>query len=74
MGEYGAVYVALLDEGTNVWRPVLAHQVGPRLFRLSGPVPADKSWQFQPGELVRCEIRRLSGGPVLVVIQSTGTT
>lgn len=54
------VYVPLLDEGTDVWRPVLAERVAPGLFRLNGPIPEGELWQFQPGEVVRCENRRFS--------------
>jgi hypothetical protein len=69
MGERGEVYVALLDEGTAVWRPVAAEQVGPGLFRLLGPVPDDEVWEFPPGAVVRCEGRQLSGGAALVAVE-----
>ena len=72
MSECSTVYVALLNEGTEVWRPVAAEQVGPELFRLRGSVPASESWQFQPGEVVRCEARVLSGRQVLVAVKSSG--
>ena len=70
MGDGRTVYVYLLDEGTNVWRPVTSEQVGIGLFRLNGPVPEGESWQFRPGEIVSCEERTLSGGPVLVAVKS----
>jgi hypothetical protein len=69
MGERRVVHVALLGEGTAVWRPVAAEPVGPGLFRLLGPVPASEVWEFPPGEVVRCEGRALSGGVVLVAVQ-----
>jgi hypothetical protein len=72
MGERGIVYVALLEEGTDVWRPVVADVAGLGLFRLLGSVPEDESWQFQPGEVVRCAERVLSGGPVLVAVERAG--
>jgi hypothetical protein len=72
MGELRTVHVALRDEGTDVWRPVAAEPVGPGLFRLLGPVPQGESWQFEPGEVVRCEDRLLSGGLVLVAVESAG--
>ncbi len=71
MGEGSTIYVALLNEGTNVWRPVAADQVGIGLFRLLGPVPKTESWQFEPGEVVRCERRVLSDGLALVAVEST---
>ena len=68
MGECGTVYVALLDEGTEVWRPVAVEQVGPGLFCLLGPVPEGERWQFQPGQVVRCEGRAFAGGRALVAV------
>jgi hypothetical protein len=29
-----------------------------------------EGWQFRPGEIVSCEERTLSGGPVLVAVKS----
>jgi hypothetical protein len=73
MVEWRQVYVALLDEGTPVWRPVAAEPVGPRLFRLLGPMPDDERWKFSPGTIVRCENRSLSGGLCLVAVECGST-
>lgn len=58
------VYVRLLDEGTDVWRPVAAHHVEGDLFLLAAdqPVPEDETWEFSPGSMVLCRPRQLSGG------------
>jgi hypothetical protein len=58
------VYVALLNEGVNVWRPVQARPVGRSDFRLVGVEDdvSDESWQFPPGAIVKCEMRRFSEG------------
>jgi hypothetical protein len=69
MGECREVYVALLDEGTKVWRPVAADPVEPGLFRLLGPVPDNEVWQFSPGEVVLCESRTVCGSVVLVAVE-----
>jgi hypothetical protein len=53
------VYVALLDEGTDCWRPVQAEHMSGDVYRLCGPKHEDEVWEFQPGELVRCKPRRL---------------
>jgi hypothetical protein len=57
-----SVYVALLDEGVDVWRPVAAQHVHGDEYELCGTVPDEEVWQFQPGEVVRCETRRFSDG------------
>jgi hypothetical protein len=62
MVEYGTGYVVILDEGTDVWRPVRAEQIGPGPFRLLGSVPANERWQLQPGEVVHCESRPAEKG------------
>jgi hypothetical protein len=59
---YTTVYVALLDEGTAVWRPVAAEQIGPNRFRLVRSVPDDESTEFHSGEIVRCEERAFQDG------------
>jgi hypothetical protein len=56
------VYVALLDEGVEVWRPVDAEHVADDEYVLSGPVPEGEAWEFQPGDVVRCRARTFSNG------------
>jgi hypothetical protein len=60
------IFVALIDEGTDVWRPVQARPLGGDLYRIIG-VEADVSdevWQFSPGAIVRCEPKRFNDGQV----------
>jgi len=57
-----SVYVALLEEGTPVWRPVPADAVGGGLFILRGTVSDQETWQFPPGATVRCAERIMSDG------------
>jgi len=53
------VYVRLLNEGTDVWRPVEAARLSETTFRLSeDPAPDDEEWTFQPGDIVVAEHRR----------------
>lgn len=53
------IYMYLLDEGVDVWRPVQAEKFGPELYRVLGPVPEEEVWQFPPGSIVRVQIKRL---------------
>jgi hypothetical protein len=65
------IYVYLLDEGTDVWRPVDAEKVADDLYRLIGSPPDDtENWEFQTGSVVRVENRTLSDGPALVAVES----
>jgi hypothetical protein len=63
------IYVALLDEDVDVWRPVEARREG-GFYRIVGPVPETEKWAFDSGSLVRCEQRELSEGPVLVAVEA----
>jgi hypothetical protein len=42
------VYIALLDEGVDVWRPVNAEHVGGDLYRLTGEIPDGEVWALLP--------------------------
>ena len=63
------IYVELLDEGTKVWRPVEALQVGPTQYRIESMNrdPEDERWRFQQGDVVRCESFTFSEGEVGLV-------
>ncbi len=52
----------LLDEGTDVWRPVQAAPLGDGRFRILGPVPEGETWAFAPGAEVRAQERRFPDG------------
>ena len=58
------IYVALLDEATDVWRPVDAEHLGDDLYRIesANADPEDEHWEFQQGEVVRCRPTVLSDG------------
>lgn len=65
------IYVALLEENVDVWRPVQAEQLRDGIYRiLDQPYDRDiESWQFEPGDLVFCEFVSLSEGPALTAIR-----
>ena len=51
------IFVALLDENVDVWRPVSAECVSGDTYRILDQ-PYDREterWQFEPGEKVICE-------------------
>ena len=56
------IFVALLDEGAEVWRPVEARPLGGESYEILGPVPADERWQFTPGQRVLCREKAFSDG------------
>ena len=64
------VYVYLLDEGTDAWRPVDAIPVAGDIYKLVAKHhdPEDEHWEFATGDELRCEARRLSSGMHLVAV------
>lgn len=61
------IYVGLLDEGVDVWRPVRAERLRGNVYRIADQ-PYDReveSWQFEPGDHVLCELIESSEGPIL---------
>ena len=56
------IHVALLGEGTPVWRPAEARHIEDSVFELLGAIPNDEEWQFTPGQLVECKEQTFPGG------------
>jgi hypothetical protein len=52
------IYIPLLEEGTDTWRPTQAISLGKDLYKvLPTPDynPRSELWEFLPGSTVRCE-------------------
>jgi len=56
------IYIPLVDEGTEVWRPVQATHLAGDLYRVNGYMPANEEWAYAPGAIVRCERTTFKGG------------
>jgi hypothetical protein len=58
------IYVYLNGEGTDVWRPVKAVHLRENIYRIEpmNKNPEDETWQFATGDVVRCELKKLSKG------------
>ena len=55
------LYVRLLDEGTDVFRPVWAEPLGSGVYELIAPSdydPEDEEWEFLPGTHVSVSQRQ----------------
>ena len=65
------IYIFLPDEAVDVWRPVEATHLGGDRYRImSVNLDADtERWQFDSGDIVRCERRELSDGEELVACE-----
>ena len=63
------IYVRLLDEGTEVYRPVRATHLGSSIYLIDPQAPynvADETWEFPPGSRVAVTQKLLNGGTKLV--------
>jgi hypothetical protein len=63
--EHVVVYVRLLDEGVDVWRPVPAVDLGDGRYELAATEdydPTIETWEFVPGSVVAGKPDRPGGG------------
>lgn len=63
--------MALLNEGTEVWRPVAVKTLDDGTYQILGPMPDDEQWTFVPGSIVASRLRTFSDGkehPVAVAL------
>lgn len=76
MTKHERIYICLLDEGTDVWRPTDAEVLPDGTYRVL-PTPdydaEDEKWQFPPESRVVCERRKISEGTVLVAVRQAAT-
>lgn len=65
------IHIPLLDEGTDVWRPVQAKQLEYNLFLIPEDtvIPDGEKWQFKPGSVVYCVETDPSGEKILIAVE-----
>ncbi len=65
------IYIRLLNEGTDVWRPAKGECLSDSIYRvlkIDNYDPDIEEWEFLPGTVVRCEDQIRNGVKVLVAI------
>jgi hypothetical protein len=65
------IYVKLLNEGTEVYRPVLAKRISESVYLIPDTAAYDaddETWEYPPGSHVQVTRRLLSGELKLVAI------
>lgn len=58
------IYMPLLNEGVDVWRPVEATPMWWDTYRVEREMPDGEEWAFAPGHVVHCKLKTFSGGEV----------
>jgi hypothetical protein len=74
MADLTEIFVELLEEGVEVYRPVEAMSLGGDLYRIES-LQSDPSevWRFATGSVVRCRPTRFDGGYLgLLAIENAG--
>jgi hypothetical protein len=68
------IFVRLLDEGVEVWRPVQARNTGrDRYLILEQPYDRDvERWEFGPGDEVACALVPADGGEIFAAVKGSG--
>ncbi len=56
------IYVALVGEGTDTWRPCRATRVVDDQYCIEGPEPPEETWEFHPGDIVRVDAHAFADG------------
>jgi hypothetical protein len=62
------IYMPLIEEGTDCWRPVRAVHIGADLFEVIKKIPASEVWAFAPFSRVRCPDKIFADGNVGLAI------
>jgi hypothetical protein len=70
------IYVTLLDEGIDVWRPVEAQRLSPDTWLIVDQDydPSTERWEFEPGTAVRCRKEKRDGRQILVATEAARRT
>jgi hypothetical protein len=61
------LFMPLLNEGTEVWRPVAVEPLSNGTYKILGPIPEDEEWAFPPGSIVGSLLRTFNAGDELLV-------
>ena len=66
------IYIPLLNEGTEVLRPVVAYDMGNNIYKIIGteqglnPEDLDEEWLFPVGSYVTCKTEQRATGTILL--------
>jgi hypothetical protein len=63
------IYVHLTGESLNLMRSVMAEPLGRDYYRITDTMPDNETWQFTPGQVVRCKKQNLSTGKAMVAVE-----
>lgn len=56
------IYIPLLNDETQSWRPVEAERVGTNTYRVVAFKPEDEEWPVTTNDIVQCKLQKFSDG------------
>lgn len=68
-GKEAMIYVNLVGEGLNLLRSVRAEHLGHDFYKIVEETPEGETWEYGPGQVVRCKKQKLSSGKALVAFE-----
>ncbi len=68
-GKETMIYVTLVGEGLNLMRSVRAEHLGRDFYRIIETMPEGETWEYGPGQVVRCRKQNLSSGKAMVAYE-----
>jgi hypothetical protein len=68
-GKEATIYVNLVGEAMTMLRAVRAESVGRDFYLIADEMPENETWEFKPGQIVRCKKKNLSSGKALVAFE-----
>ena len=68
------VFMPLLQDETDVWRPIEVTPLQGALYRVEGSMPGDETWQFPPGSVIEIKWRKFSNGESRLVPKGPAPT
>ena len=63
------IYVKILNEGTEVWRPVQALKIENDIYKITQETEFDEEWEFNCNELVHCIVSKNGSDKYLKAIK-----
>ena len=57
-----SIYMPLLNEGTETWRPVRVSRLSGDVYRIDEEAADEEQWAFPTGAVVVCEWKTFSDG------------
>lgn len=71
MRDRAKIYVALLDESVEVWRPIVAELLYDHVYKIAEqPYDRDSErWEFEPGDEVICSDVEADDGLIVAAVR-----